>query len=92
MDVCLQPGAGETWEFRGFESGRFRGRPVQYYFEVGMGPVTGHTGFTTELEGFMPVPDKAAQERARKASTIGEAARQPADKSEKVDPQKPKRP
>lgn len=59
----LQPSQGEEWEFRGFETGSFRARPQQYYLETGGGAVSNrHAGFTSELEGFLPVPLKATQQ------------------------------
>ena len=71
-DDALPPADGATWEFRGYETGRFRERPPEYYAELGMAVQTAWPPeFTTELEGFIPEPTKPGQKPVQKAPSRG---------------------
>jgi hypothetical protein len=59
-----KPANGETWEFRGYETGGFRGRPAQFEKELRL-PLSAsgvwERSFLTELNGILPKPDKPAK-------------------------------
>ena len=57
------PEKGETWEIRGYETGRFQGRPAQFNEELNFPPsqlAVWHRPFVTTVEGILPKPAQPA--------------------------------